>query len=401
MAGAINKLTSAKVAGKLAPGRYGDGGGLYLDVDTYGKRWVFRYRWREPGAEGPGRHREMGLGPLRDVTLAQARQKAAQAREQLRARQDPIKARESAPAAHVSFGDMADRYIDAMAPTFRNAKHLWQWKQTLGDAYCASLRPIPVDRVETSHVLAVLTPIWIIKAETADRLRGRIERVLDAAKAQGLRSGENPARWRGHLNHLLPARKKLARGHFAALPRQDVPALIARLRSRRTVAAWCLEFVILTAARTGEAIGMRWEELDGDVWTIPAERMKAKRPHRVPLSGRALEILQAMREHGSQWVFPGQHRRKHLSNMAMLVMLRDLDVPVTVHGFRSTFRDWAGDCTSYPKEIIETCLAHVVGDATEAAYRRGDALERRRELMEAWAQFCEPEQTGNVVRLRG
>lgn len=401
MAGALNKLSAAKVAGKLVPGRYGDGGGLYLDVDTHGRRWVFRYRWKAPGTPGKGRERELGFGPLRDVTLAQARQKASQARELLRQRKDPYAMRHAPAVAVPTFGEVADAYIERMAPQFKNAKHLWQWRQTIGDSYCRTLRPVPIDEVAVEHVLAVLTPIWQAKAETAARLRGRIERVLDAARAQGLRSGENPARWRGHMNHLLPARQKLQRGHHAAMARGDLPSFVERLRVRHTTAALCLEFTILTAARTGESTAARWEEFDGDVWTIPAARMKAKRDHRVPLGQRAAAVLNEMRQHGSEWVFPGQHRRRHLSNMAMLMLLRDEGHAVTVHGFRSTFRDWAGDCTSYPREIIETALAHRSGDATEDAYRRGDALERRRELMEAWAAFCEPAPVGNVVRLRG
>lgn len=400
MAG-INKLTAARVAGKLEPGRYGDGGGLYLDVDKYGRRWVFRFRWREPGTQGDGRLREMGLGPLRDVTLARARQKAAECRELLRQRIDPIRARAAPARPQTTFGDAADAYIERMAPGFRNAKHLAQWRMTLGDAYCRSLRPVPIDHVDTAHILAVLSPVWRTKAETASRVRGRIERVLDAARAAGLRSGENPARWRGHLDHLLPRRHKLQRGHHAALDRDAMPALMARLRARQSISAWCLEYTILTAVRTGESIGMRWEELDGDVWTIPASRMKSKRAHRVPLSRRALSILDAMRYHQSEWVFPGLNPARHLSNMALLMLMRDLELDATVHGFRSTFRDWAGDCTSYPSDLIEMALAHRVSNATEAAYRRGDALERRRELMEAWAMFCEPEAGGNVVRLRG
>lgn len=399
--GAINKLTANRIA-KLGPGRHGDGGGLYLDVDSYGQRWIFRYRWKAQGEAGEGRRREMGLGPLRDVPLAQARALAGKARELLRMRRDPVEVRSSGePLEKTTFGAVADDYITAMAPQFKNVKHLYQWRQTLGESYCKTLRARPIDQIETADILAVLQPVWLSKTETAARLRGRIERVLDAARARGLRRGENPARWRGHLDHLLPRRQKLQRGHHKALPVSEMAAFMAKLRERQTTAAWCLEFTILTTTRTGESIGARWIEIDGDVWTIPAARMKAKRDHRVPLGRRALSILDLMRQHGSEWVFPGQHLRRHLSNMAMLVLLRGMGVPVTVHGFRSTFRDWAGDHTSYPREIIETALAHVVGSATEAAYRRGDALERRRELMEAWAGWCEPDSAGNVVRLRG
>lgn len=400
MAGAFNKLSATAIKAGLPDGWHSDGGGLYLLVDS-APRWVFRYRWKAPGSSGTGKRRHMGLGPLRDVTLAQARAKAAKARELLRERRDPLETRDAGAVNPTTFGQVADGYIDAMAPQFRNAKHLWQWRQTLGDDYCRALRARPVSEVSTEDVLAVITPIWLTKAETAARLRGRIERVLDAARAKGLRSGENPARWRGHMDHLLPRRQKLQRGHHAALLRDGVAALIEELRARKTVASLCLEFTILTAARTGEAIGARWEEIDGDLWTVPAERMKAKRAHRVPLSRRAIEVLDILRPAGSVWCFPGQRRGHHISNMAMLVLLRKAGLAVTVHGFRSTFRDWAGDCTAFPREIIEAALAHVVGDSTEAAYRRGDALERRRELMEAWARFCEPMVADNVVRLRG
>ena len=393
MARGINKLGSRWVQSVTKPGRYSDGGGLYLVVDAHGKRWVFMY------VRG-GRRTEMGLGPLRDVPLAKARELALQARQVLLAGGSPREARRDV-LAPPTFGQAADSYIDAMSPQFKNAKHLWQWRQTLGDGYCRSLRARPVDAVTTEDVLAVLSPIWLTKAETAARLRGRIERVLDAARAKGQRSGENPARWKGHLKLLLPARQELQRGHHAALPATEVPGMIERLRARDTVAATCLEFTILTVARTGEAIHLRWDEIDGDLWTIPASRMKAKRPHRVPLSRRALAILDEMLPLDSEWVFPGQKRGRPLSNMAMLVLLRDMDLAVTVHGFRSTFRDWAGDHTRFPREVIEAALAHTVGSDTERAYRRGDALDRRRELLEAWASYCEPSVAGNVVRLRG
>lgn len=389
----INKLSDRRIKSDLPRGRYGDGGGLWLEVRD-GKRWVFLYRFE-------GRSRSMGLGPLRDVSLARARELARECRQNLADRIDPITRRNEGPRAVPTFGVVADAYIDSMAPQFRNLKHLAQWRMTLGDTYCRALRAKRIDAIGTEDVLATLRPVWLVKPETAGRIRGRIERVIDAARAQGLRTGENPARWRGHLDHLLPRRPRMSRGHFRALPVGDLPGFLVRLRASQTVSARALEFVILTAARTGEAIGARWEEIDGDLWTVPGARMKAGRDHRVPLTPRALDILEEMRAFGSAWVFPGLRRARPLSNMAMLELLKDLAVPVTVHGFRSTFRDWAGDYTSHPREVIEAALAHVVGDRVEAAYRRGDALDRRRSLMLAWESYCLPKSGSNVVRLSG
>jgi len=253
-------------------------------------------------------------------------------------------------------------------------------------------------------VLGVLAPIWQTKQETASRVRGRIERVLDAAKAKGLRSGENPARWRGHLDHLLSKRRKLARGHHPAMPYPDVPAFMAALGERDAVAALALRFTILTAARSGEVLGARWSEIDRTTktWVVPAERMKAGREHRVPLTDRACEILDALQAvRSGDYVFPGQPQGRPLSSMAMEMLLRRMKVEsATVHGFRSSFRDWAGEATAFPREIAESALAHTVGDATERAYRRGDALEKRRLLMDAWARFVGAEQ-GEVIVLRG
>ena len=270
--------------------------------------------------------------------------------------------------------------------------------------YAGPLRSMPVDVITTEDILAVLKPVWSTKAETASRLRGRIERVLNAAKAKGLRSGENPAAWRGHLENLLPKRQKLTRGHHAAMPYADVPAFVARLRERDAVAALALEFAILTAGRSGEVLGARWSEVDfgARIWTIPPQRMKAAREHRVPLSESAFAILEKLGEaRVSEFIFPGQGAGRPLSEMVLRRMLRrDADV-VTVHGFRSSFRDWAGNETHFPRELAEAALAHVVGDKAEQAYRRSDALEKRRTLMEAWAQWCEPrEAADNVTPLR-
>lgn len=398
MALSLNKLTARGVTSITKPGRHGDGGGLYLVVDKSGaKRWVFLYR-------RDGTLREMGLGGLKSVPLARARELAGQAREKLQAGVDPIAAKNSAPVIVPTFGEEADDFIGAMAPQFRNAKHLDQWKMTL-KVYAKPLRSKRVDEITTADVLEVLKPIWLTKPETAARLRGRIERVLDAAKAKGHRSGENPALWRGHLDKLLPKRKKLSRGHHAAMPYMDVPAFIGDLRQRDAMAARALEFTILTAARTGETFGATWKEIDVEaaLWTVPAERMKAGRDHRVPLTPRVVEILTELADLGTEpnaYVFPGQKGGRPLSVMAMDMILRRMKVDFTVHGFRSSFRDWSGNETAFPRDLAEAALAHVVGDQTERAYRRSDALEKRRKLMTAWANFCEPKKPGNVVEMK-
>jgi integrase len=394
----LNRLSARKVVNATKPGRYVDGGGLHLFVREDGSRqWVFRYAYG-------GKQRDMGLGALRDVTLAEARQRAAVAREHVRQGRDPKAERDAARRAAggiPTFGQVADELVDGIEHGFRNEKHRAQWRMTLKE-YAKPLRSKPVDQIATADVLAVLQPIWQTKPETASRLRGRIERVLDAARAKGHRSGENPARWRGHLDSLLPKRPKLTRGHHAAVPFNDVPAFMAKLGGESGVAARALELTILTAARTGETIGAKPEEIDLDakVWTIPASRMKAGREHRVPLCGRAVSILREMLKlRSGAFVFPGAKPNKPLSQMALAMALRRLHPGVTVHGFRSAFRDWAGERTHFPREVAEAALAHVVGDATERAYRRGDALEKRRKLMDAWAAFCEPK-AGNVVPLR-
>jgi integrase len=272
--------------------------------------------------------------------------------------------------------------------------------------YAAPLRSKHVDEITTEDVLAVLQPIWREKPETASRLRGRIEAVLDAARARGFipRNEANPARWRGHLDHLLPKRGKLSRGHHAALPYAELPAFLASLREREAVAALALEFTILTAARSGEVLGARWLEIDlaTKVWAVPAARMKAAREHRIPLSAAALAILEKLAEAKTgEYVFPGRSADRPLSVMAMEMVLRRMKVEgVTVHGFRSAFRDWAGNETHFAREIAEAALSHVVGDKAEQAYRRGDALEKRREMMEAWAAWCEPKSGENILRFK-
>lgn len=362
-------------------------------VDKSGaKRWVFLFRWE-------GKLKEMGLGGVSKVPLSAAREAAASAREELGAGRNPIESRKStSPTA--TFGEVADAFIADLAPQWRNAKHRAQWKMTL-EHYAAPLRPRPVADIDTAAVLDVLKSLWSAKPETASRLRGRIERVLDAAKARGLRTGENPARWRGHLDHLLPKRSKLTRGHHSAMAFEDVPGFVRKLREREAIAALALEFTILTAARSGEVLGATWAEidLDGALWTIPAGRMKAGRTHRVPLSNRAVAILNDLRSAGAEgYVFPGRTADRPLSNMAMSMLMRRMSIKnFTVHGFRSSFRDWAGEASTFPREVAEAALAHLVGDATERAYRRGDALEKRRAMMATWAAYCEAGERPTVV----
>ena len=389
MARQLQKLTARGVQTLQEPGRHSDGGGLYLVVEASGaKRWVFIYRRKRDGKQS-----EMGLGGLASVPLARARELAAEARAALAAGRDPLANREEQCTGPQipAFGAFAEQVIATLESGWRNEKHRAQWRSTL-TTYCAPITAKPVNEVTTEDVLAILQPIWTDKSETASRVRGRIEKVLDAAKAKGLRTGENPARWRGHLDHLLAKRKRLQRGHHAALPWQELPTFLAQLREREAVAALALEFCILTAARTGEVLGARWDEINAaaKVWTVPAVRMKAGAEHRVPLSPRALEILtklQALRT--GEFVFPSVRAGKPLSGMAMEMLLRRMQADaVTVHGFRSTFRDWAGEATNYPREIAEAALAHKVGDAVERAYRRGDALEKRRTLIESWSMFC-------------
>jgi integrase len=391
----INRLNARAVATLQANGRHADGGGLYLSISPNGgRRWVFLFRWH-------GKPTEIGLGSARDVTLARARELAFQARSRLAEGANPKDARR--PAEGAAFGECADRLIEAMGPSWRNSKHAAQWEMTLRE-YAAPLRRLPVDKITTDDVLSVLKPLWNEKPETASRLRGRIERVLDAAKAQGLRDGDNPARWRGHLDQLLPKRQRLTRGHHAAMPYADLPAFLGALRARQATAALALEFAVLTAARSGEVLGAQWAEfdLDNGIWTVPAPRMKAGREHRVPLSRRALKIVKLMHEaRDGDFVFPGQQPGKPLSVMALEMVLRRMKVEnATVHGFRSAFRDWAAECTNFPNEVCEAALAHVIENKAEAAYRRGDLFDKRRKLMEAWSVYCSTAKAGKVVAFR-
>ncbi len=410
MAGGLNKLTARGVASLSERGRYADGGGLYLQIDGKGaKQWTFRFQIG-------GRRSEMGLGGLNAVPLAEARKLAAQCRAEVASGRNPIDLRRAVEAAQReaaeqersvnqrTFRAVAEATISSLQSAWRNAKHKAQWRTTLA-TYADRLMDMDVADIRTEHVLTCLQPIWSEKPETASRLRGRIEAVLNAARARGLipEDRANPARWRGHLDHLLPRRAKLSRGHHAALPWREAPAFMARLREREATAARALEFAILTAARSNEVRGMRWAEVDLDakVWIVPAERMKAAHEHRVPLSWRAMEVLGTMgTPEADALVFPSPTSRV-FSDMAFKALLDRMGATgITAHGFRSTFRDWAGDATSFAREDIEAALAHRLKDKAEAAYRRGDALEKRRALMEAWAGFLE-NRPNNVVALFG
>jgi len=395
MAGrALNKLSATQAAKLAKPGRHSDGGGLYLFIDAHGRRrWIFMYA-------RDGKRAELGLGGGRDLSLANARTEAARLREILATGGDP-KAERAKTERIPSFGECADTYVETMKPSWRNAKHAAQWTMTL-TKYAKSMREKPVDAIGTHDVLDVLQGLWKRTPETAERLRGRIENVLDAAKAKGHRSGENPARWRGHLDQLLPKRQRLSRGHHVALSYNALHDFMEDLRGRAAVAARALEFVILIAARSGEVLGAQWDEIDLDkqVWTIPASRMKAGREHRVPLSPRAVEIVDEMAKLSREgYLFPGPQRGKPLSSMAMAMLLRRMKSEVTVHGFRSTFRDWASEETGFPHEVCEMALAHTIGNKAEAAYRRGDLFDKRRKLMEAWAGYCAKPTTGKEVPL--
>jgi integrase len=367
---------------------HADGDGLYLKIslnqEGFRKRWLLIFRWNRKRCE-------MGLGSARQVSLAEARILAESARRLVRDGLNPIEQRRASRITTPTFEIFANDLIDTIQTEFRNAKHRKQWRNTLA-TYCSSISRKPVDEITTDDVVDILRPIWTTKSETASRVRGRLERVLDAAKSRGLRTGDNPARWRGHLANLLPRRPRLARGHHAAMAYRDVPQFFDRLQAAESISAFALGFCVLTATRSGEVLGARWSEVDREngLWTVPAERTKAGRVHRVPLSARARAILDKVEVvRTGDYVFPGQKRNHPLSSMALEMALRRMKVTgITVHGFRSSFRDWAAEETTSPREVAEAALGHVVGDATERAYRRGDALEKRRRLMEEWANYC-------------
>ena len=415
MARQIERLTALKVEAKeLAPGMYPDGGGLYLRVTPEGARnWVLRYILDR-------RPRWMGLGPLSLCGLADARARALDARRKRRDGIDPIEARRAErirqrldAAKAVTFKQCAESYITSHRAGWRNEKHKYQWSATLNAYVYPIIGTLPVQTVDIGLVRKILEPIWTTKPETASRVRQRIEKILDFAKVCGYRDGENPARWRSHLDNVLPARSRVrVVEHHAALPYAKLPAFLVSLRAREAIAARALEFLVLTAARTGEVIGARRNEIDllDKTWTVPARRMKAHREHRVPLSARALAILREMgaARNGNDdnaYIFPGPNPRRPLSNVALLRLLERMQLDnLTVHGFCATFKTWASERTSAQNEIVEASLAHVIGGKVEQAYRRTDLFENRRQLMQRWATFCtttpSPERLSNDTSLR-
>lgn len=391
MARAINRLTARQIVGIKEIGRHSDGGGLYLRITASGARsWVFMT------ATG-GKRAEIGLGSAKSLTLASARSLAGLMREAVALGEDPraVLSNRAVPPDQrrvPTFGEFAEEYIGSVEAGWKNTTHRQQWRNSLRD-HASKLSAVPIDEVNTDLVLEALRPIWLAKAETAGRVRGRIERILDAAKARGLRPRDamNPATFRGHLALLLPQQGGMVRGHHRAMPYAEMPQFMIALRNREALAARCLEFVILTAARSSEALEASWGEIDlgRRLWTVPASRMKARTEHVVPLSEQAIELLQTLQPdvpdpRDRVFSVAGATR----SNIAMSMLLRRMKVDhATVHGFRSTFRDWAGDETSFPRELVEQALAHTISNKAERAYRRGTAIERRRELMELWATY--------------
>lgn len=412
MARKAEELGPLAVSRLKDPGLHAVGGvsGLYLQVLPTGARtWVLR-------ATIGGKRRDMGLGGFPDVPLARARDRARDARELIDKGHDPIEVRREAKAKLraerarvVTFEDAAKAYMAAHETSWRNAKHAWQWKNTLEKLAYPKIGKLSVRDIEVAHVLQVLEPIWKDRTETASRLRGRIELVLDWATARGFRDGLNPARWKGHLDKMLANPTKIkAGGHMEALPVDEVGGFMVELRKVGGMGARALEFAILCAARSGEVRGATWAEIDlqAKVWTIPAGRMKMGREHRVPLAPAAIELLEKLPKiAGTDLVFPSSSG-KALSDRTLLAVIRRMGLTATTHGFRSTFRDWCGEYTNFPREVAEAALSHAVGDAVERAYRRGDALEKRRRLMDAWAGFCAKAPTvkrsdDNITPMRG
>jgi integrase len=394
------ELSALAVRNMKVPGTYPVGGvpGLHLQVLPTGKQtWLLRATVGS-NAQGKQRRREIGLGGHPKVGLALAREKAREMRGKIAEGIDPVAARQASRAAllagrgvEITFSTAAKNYIDDHSPSWRNDKHAQQWTNTLAKYAEPIIGKLSVRDIEVGHVLSILRPIWSTKTETAKRVQGRIENILDWAKAHRYRTGENPAAWKGHLDKLLAAPTKLRKKvHFSALPSNQLEAFLRRLRQQEGIGARALEFAILTATRSGEVRGAIWHEIDLDakVWTIPAERMKAQREHRVPLSGPALALLKALpKTVGNDLLFPAPRGGK-LSDMTLTAVLRRMQINVTVHGFRSTFRDWTSEQTNYPRDVAEMALAHAIGDKVEAAYRRGDLFDKRTALMDDWANFC-------------
>lgn len=404
----MGKLNPKQVENLAEPGTYEDGDGLRLVVKATGRKsWVMRYQLN-------GKRREMGLGGFPDIGLKAARQAAADQRKLLTAGADPMATRDAerealrasqkaAAAKAVTFKKVATDYISAHRAGWKNVKHAQQWENTLATYAEPVIGHLPAAEVSTAHVLEILQPIWITKTETASRVRNRIELILDAAKARGLRDGENPARWRGHLDKLLPKRAKVrAVEHHTALPWPDLPAFMDELGKHDALSYAAIRLTILTACRTSEVLCATWDEIDLEsrTWTIPAARMKAGKDHRVPLSEAAVEVLTSLpRVDDNPYLFPGARRGRPLSNLAMLMGLRRMGRGnLTMHGFRSTFRDWSAERTQYPREVCEMALAHKVADGAEAAYWRGDIFDKRRALMSDWAQYATTRPTPNIIQ---
>ena len=400
----IGKLSAVAIPRIKQQGLHADGGGLNLRVTASGgKSWVFRFMLN-------GKAREMGLGALNAVSLAEARKKSEGCRNLLTEGTDPINARNAThtktrldEARNQTFRQCAEAYIETHKSGWRNAKHIWQWENTLSRFVYPVFNDMPVQDVGVSEVMKVLEPIWSVKTETASRIRGRIEVILDWATTREYRRGENPARWRGHLENLLPKRSKVQKvKHQPALTYSQMGDFMAALKGQEGTAALALAFTILTAGRTAEVIGAAWNEIDlqKGIWIVPAHRIKSGREHRVPLSESALHILKELKKqhnlieqkkdaNKNSWVFNGQKHGKPLSNTAMLMLLRRMErQDITVHGFRSSFRDWAAEQTNFAREVAESALAHISGDKVEQAYQRGDFLDKRRQLMNAWARYC-------------
>jgi integrase len=391
------KLTALDVSRAKDPGLYGDGAGLYLRVQKDGsKTWAFRFTL--------GRAREMGLGPLHTLTLAEARERAKAARLLVLDGKDPIEVRRDMIATAKAdlanaetFKACAERYIESHKAGWKNAKHVYQWRATMKAYVYPAIGETPVARIGTADVLKILEPLWSSKSETAARVRGRIEKVLDWARVRGYRAGENPARWKGHLENALPKLSDVRKvEHHPALAYAQLGSFMKDLRRHSGVAADALQFTILCAVRTNETVGAQWSEIDweNNLWVIPAERMKGRkskaREHRVPLSTQAVVVLKRMAELGTVgFIFPGLKEGRPLSNMAMLETLRRMGKDFTVHGFRSTFSDWARETTAYPRDVVEMALAHAIKDKAEAAYFRADLIEKRRALMQAWADYTD------------
>lgn len=410
------KHTPGKLAAvalkSLGDGWHADGGNLYLFVRGSSRGWVFRF------VAPDGKRRNMGLGSLHAVSLAEARKQATLLREQTKhpgTRTDPLAKRREERLAeklssrkHMTFKACAEAYIDAHRAEWKNPKHAQQWENTLATYAYPICGDLPVASVDDALVVKVLRPIWESKTETATRLRGRIESVLDWATFNKFREGENPARWKGHLDNSLAKPNKIAKVvHHPALPYREIGTFMDELRKREGIGARALEFLILTACRSGEVRGATWDEIDmqDHMWIIPADRMKAQREHRIPLSDRALELLRNLpRLQGSNLVFPSTKSSKAMSDMTLTVVLRRMGrTDITVHGFRSTFRDWAAEATDYPRDLAEMALAHTIDNKVEAAYRRGDMLEKRFRMMNDWARYCGAANRADrkVISMRG